>query len=218
MSTGRARPYEVIFYGSLAELYKILRVNAERIAHYAFIYHDMDIYDEDVYEEDKTTLKHKKGDLKVPHFHVLVEYFNTHSFTAVKRMFTTDVDNPRVEKIVDRQAKFEYLIHKHYPEKYQYPYSAIVSDDITYYEAICRNGDRRDTDNIAEQIVRDLVKGVPPWVMISRYGRDYVIHRTQFQDMAAECKDWDQDHPKKGTERAKFCDVDDDEQVAIPFE
>lgn len=217
MSDGRVRPYEIIFYGSLGELYKILRENSARIAHYAFIYHDRDVYEEDGENDENGELKHKKGDLKVPHFHVLVEFYHATLFGGVKRMFTTETDKPRIQAIVDRQAKFEYLTHKRYPEKYQYSESEIVSNDIEFYRRCCKNGDRRDTDNIAEQIVRDLVKGVPPWTMISRYGRDYIIHRDQYQFMALECQRWDYEHARDVQACAALIEDDDIEQLELPF-
>lgn len=188
-NNGRYRPYEVIFYGSFDDLLELLKRYKERIAHFAFIYHDKDIY-----EEDNEELGHKKGELKKPHFHLLLDFYNGHTFTSVKRMFTTQDDKPRVERISDRQAKFEYLTHNNYPEKYQYSEDEIYSNNIEYYKNICKRGDRRDNDNLAMQIVEDLLKGTSPYIMLSRYGRDYVIHKAQYNDMKFDIEQWRKVH------------------------
>lgn len=216
MAGNRYRPWTIVFYGTQKELFQILHKYSERIAHYAFAYHDKDVYEEDEYEEDKTTLKHKKGDLKKPHFHLVVDFYNGCTFTAVKKLFTTAEDNPRVSNIVDRVAQYEYLWHKNNPEKYQYSADIVVSDDINYYEKLCITGDKRDSDNIAESIINDLLRKVSPRLMVNRYGRDFVIHMKQYQECADVIANWDLDHPKAGSERAvlvqKYGDLND-----IPF-
>ena len=193
MAGQRYRPWTVVFYGTKRELFQILHTYECRIAHYAFITHDRDTYLEDVFESDKTTIKHAKGDLEKEHIHLIVDFFNGHTFTAVKKLFTTETDNPRVEVVGDRVAQFRYLTHKDDPEKYQYPDSDVISNDISYYENLCKHGDKKDTDNIAEQIVNDMLKGVAPRIMVSRYGRDFVIHYRQYQEMADSIRSWDFD-------------------------
>lgn len=216
MSSNRFRPWEIIFYGSKEELFSIFREYRQRIAHYALILHDRDTYEEDEKDSDGNTL-HNKGDLKKVHFHVLVEFFNAHSFSAVKKMFTTDVDKPRVENIVSRVAKYEYLIHKGYPEKYQYSKEDIISDDINFYENLCKIGDKPDKDNIAEQIVNDILANVAPHILVSRYGRDFVIHMSQYYDCAYKIKQWKLEH----SDSYKLFSIDpvmEDIQGEIPFE
>lgn len=207
--SGRFRPYEIVVYCTENELNGLLCKNHCRIAHYVYIKHD-----KDVYEEDNEELGHKKGELKKEHIHCLLDFFNPHTFTAVKKMFTTDVDKPRVEIISDRQAKYEYLTHTGYPNKYQYSKSLLISNDLGYYENICKQGDKRDTDNIAEQIIRDLLCNTSPYVMISRYGRDYIIHRQAYNDMADECRQYDFTHKKPKL----YIDESEDIQEEIPFD
>lgn len=189
--SGRYRPFTIVFYGSQAELMQIIRTYRPRIAHYAFITHDKDIYEEDLYNEDKTELIHKKGDIAKPHIHFLVDFFNGHTLTAVKRLFTTENDKPRVDVIRDRAAQYRYLIHKDNPEKYQYNAEDIISDDINFYENICIVGDKVDSDNKAEMIINDLLRGISPRIMVSRYGRDFVIHMTQYKDCVEAIRNYD---------------------------
>lgn len=189
-SAGRKRPWTVVFYGSETELKHILVANRARIAHYAYKVHDKDIYAEDLTDE-KGNIVHKAGEEERVHIHLLLDFFNGHTFRVVKKMFTTDTDNPRVEPVSDRVAQYRYLIHADDPDKYQYDKSGIMSNDINYYEKLCVNGDRKDTDNLAEQIVNDMLCGVSPRVMLSRYGRDYVIHYRQYREVVEEIKHFD---------------------------
>lgn len=192
----RFRPWTVIFYGSHRELCSILREHSAKIAHWAFILHDKCIYDSDLMNNDGV-LVHKKGELEKPHFHLLLDFYNGHSFTAVKRMFTTVADNPRVERVTSRYAQFRYLTHKDNPEKYQYDSKEIYSDDINFYEKLVIEGDKSEPDNKAESIINDILRGVSPALMVSRYGRDYVIHMKSYEDCAHAIRLWNLDHPKR---------------------
>lgn len=176
--SGRFRPWEIVVYCSKRELLSMLGKHNQRIAHYAFIEHDLDRY-----EEDNEELGHKKGDIKKVHIHCLLDFFDGHTFSSVKKLFTLGDLVPRVEKISDRQAKFEYLTHKNHPDKFQYSEDEIFSNDISYYKDICLRGDKKDKDNLALQIINDLLNGTNPYTMVCRYGRDYVIHRNQYKDM-----------------------------------
>lgn len=187
----RVRHFTLIFYGNEGELCKLLRVYSPRIAHYAYILHDKDCYLEDIFEDDKKTIKHNKGDIEKAHFHVLISFHHPHTFTAVKKLFTTEVDKPRVEVVRDMVAQYRYLTHKDNPEKYQYPDRDIESNDINYYEKLTIEGQKRDTDNIAESIINDLIRGVSPRLMVSRYGRDFIIHMKQYQECADLIKQYD---------------------------
>ncbi len=211
----RVRPYTIVFYGNEMELKKILRTNYERIAHYAYILHDKCKYLDDLKDDDGNYV-HRAGELEKAHFHILVDFYNGHTFMAVKKMFTTEADNPRVEPVRDRVAQYRYLIHADDPDKYQYEKTAIVSNDINYYEKLCKNGDRRDSDNLAEQIINDLLAGVSPRIMVSRYGRDYVIHMRQYKECVDEIRYWELEHPKRSYEKPTL--QEDDTQMEIPFE
>ena len=193
--SSRVRHFSLVFYGTDIELDKLLLTYNCRIAHYAHIKHDKDVYLEDMYEEDGKTLKHKKGELEKVHRHILISFYNAHTFSAVKKLFTTEEDKPRVEKITDIGAMYRYLTHKDNPEKYQYKDTDIVSDDINFYEKVLLEGTKKETDNISESIINDMLKGVSPRIMVSRYGRDYVIHMRQYKDCVQEIREWDVSHP-----------------------
>lgn len=218
--SGRARPWTVVFYGLEAELCAILREYSERIAHFAYILHDRDVYAEDLIDEKTKDVIHKKGEIEKVHFHVLLDFYNGHTFTAVKRLFTTANNNPRVEKIIDRVAQYRYLTHKDDPDKYQYDDDEIYSNDINYYEKLCVVGDRVEVDNKAEQIVNDILRGVSPRLLVSRYGRDYVIHMRQYKDCADEIRLWEMENRRREREKAEILALKEKEveQLRCPFD
>lgn len=180
----RARTYNVVFYSSEKDLDCILLKNTEGINRYAYILHDKDLYTEDVLN-DKGEIVHKAGELKKAHFHVLIDFINAHTFTSVKRIFTTAEDNPRVEKVTDRVAFFRYLTHKDEKNAYKYPDSAIVSNDIKYYQDLEKRGDfSTHSDCVAVQIIEDLRAKVPLKQMMYKYGRDFIINYQKYKDFA----------------------------------
>lgn len=182
-NSARPRWFCLIFYGSEEELKSLLEKYSVRISHYAYILHDKDIYADDLLRDDGTYV-HKKGEIEIPHFHLLVSFYNGHTLSAVKKLFTTKLDKPRAEVITDKVIQYEYLIHKNDPDKYQYPKTDIVSDNLHYFEKMCIRGDKTDTDEKAVSIVNDILAGISPRILMHRYGRDFIIHYNQYKDMA----------------------------------
>lgn len=212
----RVRHFDIIFYASEFKLIELLNDYKARIAHYVYIRHDSDVYEDDVFENDE--IVHKKGDLKKPHFHVIIDTYNAATCTAIKRLFTTEEDKPRVMPINDQQAVYEYLWHKNNPEKYQYSKKCLQSDNLDYYERLCVSGQQKDSDNVAIHIVNDILAGVNPRVLCSRYGRDFIIHYNQYKEMAWTIEQWEKDNrwrEDKMVSNVHLEDKYDDEQ--IPF-
>lgn len=181
-SPARVRHFDIVFYGTVDELLKIIHTYRARIQRYAFIFHDKDVYQEDVKDDINNTFIHRKGDIKVNHFHVVISFYNGCTLKACAKLFTTENDKPRVYSIGDMCIAYNYLIHKDDPDKYQYRKCDIVSDDLSYYEKLLIHGEKSESDNKAEQIIMDLLAGVCTRVMVSRYGRDFVIHQSQYRD------------------------------------
>lgn len=190
--SSRVRHFDLVFYGKEIELMELLADYKARIAHYVYIKHDKDVYEEDIVENDE--IVHKKGDLKKPHFHVIVDTYNGATCSAMKRLFTTKEDKPRVLPVNDQVACYEYLWHKNNPEKYQYSKKCLCSDDLDYYERMCVVGQVRDTDSVAMHIVEDIIAGVNPRILCSRYGRDFIIHYNQYKDMAWTIEQWEKEN------------------------
>lgn len=215
MKTGRYRHFDLIVYCTEKELFSILHKYNDRISRYAFACHDRDRYESTVYEEDGKTVKYEVGEIKKVHRHLTVSLYNACTCNAVKKMFTTEEDKPRVDVVNDLSAVFRYLVHLDNPEKYQYNYDSIISNDITYYESLEKRGQMRDTDQNAIEIVNMIRKGVNPWLIAQKYGRDAIIHYRQYKDFADSVGLWEVEHPTRG-EPLNLIPFDNDEQ--IPFE
>lgn len=183
----RSRTFNVVFYGTALQLDKILLYHLDRIVRYAFITHDKDRYTEDI-TDDNGNVIHTKDELKKQHIHLLLDFYNAHTCTAVKKIFTTEEDKPRVECVSDKGAFYRYLTHKDEKNAYKYLDSEIITNDREYYEKVQRAGDKPDRDMIAERIVFDLLDDTDPRTMLNRYGRDYIIHKDKYKDMAEEIR------------------------------
>lgn len=214
-STDRSRHFTLVLYCSLNALQIILLNNLDCIANYAYILHDKDIYDDDVKEGEE--ILHKKGDLKKAHIHMVISFYNVQRWSTVCKMFSTEEDNARVEVCNSRVAQYRYLTHADNPERYQYPKSSIVSNDINFYEKVQIHGDKKDVDNVAEKIIDDMLACVSPYLLCKRYGRDFIIHYRQYKDVVDAIRDYSSAHPKARMQtRQAIPLIEDDEEN--PFE
>lgn len=82
---------------------------------YAYILHDKDRFDEDIFDEESKELIHKAGDLKKPHWHVIICFKNPRSVNSLK----DELKLAHIETC-NFYAYSRYLIHKDSPLKYQY--------------------------------------------------------------------------------------------------
>lgn len=81
--------------------------------------HDKDIYDKDI-KDDNGNLIHFKGDVKKPHYHIILCYSGPTSQSNVQKI-TVDLLKGTIPLWIENlQGYYEYLIHKNNPEKYQY--------------------------------------------------------------------------------------------------
>lgn len=218
----RLRYWDVVLYITEFDLFEILIRNTERISHYAYIVHDKDVWDEESVKELQSRPEDERpetipvvGDFKKQHIHLIVDFFNAHTFSAVKKIFTTENDKPRVREILSRQGAFEYLVHKNNPDKFQYSYDLIKSDDIKYYEKFCKEGFSTDKDNISEQIVADILNNIPPRLLVKRYKRDFILNMQRYYDCADKIRLWDIEHP---TQQSKDESLFKAVQESIPFD
>lgn len=210
----RDRHYSCVLYCTQARLESILLFNYHKIANYAFIKHDSDFYDDDIIEND--VIIHKKGDLKKLHIHLVISFYNVQRWSTVVKMFTTEEDKPRVERCNSRSAQYRYLIHADNPEKYQYSKSLIISNDLSFFEKIDIHGDKKDSDNVAEKIIDDMLASVSPYLMVKRYGRDFIIHFNQYSCVVDAIREYSVSHPKKSRSAAETLPEFQDDD--IPFD
>lgn len=115
---------------------------------YAYILHDKDKYLEDVIDEDTKEVLHKLGELKKPHWHVIICFKNPRSVKSIKN----ELMLAHVETC-NFYAYSRYLIHKDTPKKYQYSKEEIK----TNIQLRIDNALERDY-NAQEQDTRILLK------------------------------------------------------------
>ena len=130
----KVRNFGVIVYPDSTTLNVNWRENLERLGHKAIIspIHDNDVYDKDIIDDDGN-IKHKKGDLKKPHFHVCVFRENATTLKSCIKTMSLNVDSSiKCVEILRGtiQSSYDYMSHKNAPHKAQYN-----QDDI-----LCLNG------------------------------------------------------------------------------
>ena len=166
----------------------ILDKKLKNIKSYAFILHDKDIYLNDILD-DKNELIHKKGDLKVSHFHIYLKLKSNRYADEIKRWFMpkelTDENglpyNCLSQNVKSSVACIEYLTHKNEPEKYQYSENDVISYNI---DSVLEN----DAIDNSIDIVEDMLSGFSTRELVKRYGRDFIYHYSSYSAIVAKIK------------------------------
>lgn len=171
----RSRSFELLTYIDIDDVRRYcLRDN---VSNYAYIVHDMDVYEEDAKDEEGNLL-HIKGDRKEPHIHVVVTFKEARTLRAVSKDFCNFEQNTRSIITKDLERSLMYLTHEFEENKYKYS-----RDKVTSTYAYFNGSNSGTADNIAVQILNDMDNGIAPREMVRRYGRDYVIHFKQYREM-----------------------------------
>lgn len=154
----------------------VLLSHKEQIRVYAYAYHDKDIYlDGD-----------REGEIKEPHYHILLVTYNQHTVSAVRRWFWGFYDSE--EKLIntlgqvckDKYAYYDYLTHSD-PQsiaegKYQYSKDIIVCNDKKHFSGHISS----DYDS-AQLIITDMLNHTPYEVMWKKYGRDFILNFDKYK-------------------------------------
>lgn len=99
---------------------------------YAYILHDKDIWEEDIKDEMTKIIIHQKGELKKPHWHIMLIFQNPRSAEKIAK----ELDIKHIETC-NFYAYARYLIHKDQPTKYQYnPKDIITNCELRIYNAL----------------------------------------------------------------------------------
>ena len=163
MSNSRTRNFSLTSYLDKTKIELTLLKHQNQIRFYAYILHDKDT------NED--------GILKEPHYHIILITYNPKTVSAVRRWFYGWVDsdgkdiNTLAQKCIDVYNAYDYLFHKHNPDKFQYNPDDIVSNDKCHFLGSAES----DIDN-ATQMLFDLVNGVSFRTMAKKYGKDFIYH------------------------------------------
>lgn len=113
-----------------------------------------------------------EGEQKKNHIHLLVRLKNTYNTKTVSGWFSTETDNAKVE-VIDQPRQFvKYMLHQTEKSiedgKIKYDVSELKSDNLDYWL-------KADQDTM-KLIVEDILDGLTTWEMVSKYGRDFIIH------------------------------------------
>lgn len=136
---------------------------------------------------------HDKDLNQSPHYHIICSFKQNKSFNSVRKLLP-DYQNTLVQNLIDKYSAFEYLTHKNNPDKYQYPDDLVTTNDLKYFSRPLS----KEFSN--EQFLFDVCFSIlTQYDLAIRYGRDYIIHRTQYLDfkklIIAELKDVERGYP-----------------------
>lgn len=136
----RSRNYAIVLYPEDKTHVKALEVIKNQFS-YAYILHNMDTYEKDEINEDTGEIKHKQGERKKEHYHVLINFPNARTDAYIRELIG--------EKIhIEKSSFYEmtrYLIHLGYPNKHQYDKKEIVSNmQERIYKALEREYDKEE--------------------------------------------------------------------------
>lgn len=120
----RSRSFAMILYEEDESHMQVLDKIVNDGYFYAFIRHDCDVYDTDIFENNLVI--HHIGDIKKPHYHVLLDFPNPRSVSKLKDLFG-------LSHIETCNFYFytRYLIHLDDKNKYQYSKDLIETNILT---------------------------------------------------------------------------------------
>lgn len=165
----KVKSCRAIYYGDIADLIDLCDTYC---SHYALSLHDKDVNDD--------------GTLKKVHIHCILRFSRQYSCSRIMVMFGDKMARPFVCLDSEICRYYDYLTHEDETDKYHYPKEQIIMDDSAYWEREYNNHIRDPTDgeNVAEQIINDIIATVPAREMVKKYGREVVINYKRYRDFA----------------------------------
>lgn len=159
----KSRNFALILY-SEDQINKGLIEYAEKIKNYAYILHKGEGSDENT---------------KKDHFHMILKLRNAFLSSTVSKWFTTDKDRA-LAIVVDRPKNyFQYMLHQTEKSiedgKIKYDVSDVKSDNVDYWTG-------EEVDQL-QQAVFDMLDGMTVRELVTKYGRDFIIHYSSIKDV-----------------------------------
>lgn len=184
----RVRSFFVRSYIPFDDLCHFLRY-AHWVQHYALTCHDQDVW---TAEDEKNDPKHKAGQPKEKHTHVILYTFDGKTPSSVQKLFdrlakSINPEKPegtRVELPTSVTSAYRYLRHLDDTDKFQYPSEALISDDPVYWAKHDETDGLNGSDNAGYAMVEDILNGTPEREMSLRYGKEYIYHATHLHASA----------------------------------
>lgn len=173
----RSRKFSCITYLNEIQIQACLTKHVNQVRCYEYIYHDKDTYTE--YDESKNP-EHKAGELKVPHYHLVIVTHCTCTCSAIRKWFKGYVDSngeitTTAQVCSDVFAMDEYLTHRDSKSralgKYIYPLENIVCSDKKYFGAHLES--QYDNSVLASEM---LLRGVDVRTVGKIFGKDFIYH------------------------------------------
>lgn len=186
----------LILYCPVTFMKDVLFMHQADIRCYAFAYHDQDL--KPAKDESGKPLLDDDGKPvmipKEPHIHLLLIFNRRIRASVMYRWFFRIDDNGKkesvlFEKILDRLAAYEYLIHKYDPDQYQYPESrrkcSCVEDFISDYEA----------PDLLTACMDELMQNKNPRYLYQKYGSQFLIHMEKLYAARDRILAWEARNP-----------------------
>lgn len=159
----RSRNFALISYLDEIQIQMVLCEHANHIKACAYIYHDKDTRDD--------------GELKEPHYHVLLCLYNQRYESSVHNWFLRfenadgELINTHTQVCRDIMNTYRYLTHANAKDKVQYSREDIKGVNLDYFKDL----DKQDEDS-ALSALNDLLNGCSCRQVFDRYGRDAIYH------------------------------------------
>lgn len=128
------------------------------------------LHDKDKY--DKDTEEHKKGELKKPHYHVMLMFGGKKSPDTVKQIIN-DFGGVGMEVVKNTKGMARYLCHLDNKEKAQYSIEDVISMAGASYEKACKFDEEDPMRAVEEMIDFCEEKNITNFYILSRYAREY---------------------------------------------
>ena len=137
----KSRYFQAIAYTDSCPdfLYRYLKTSAC----VCYVLHDKDVYQNTVFDSsfncgnpNVLKVKHHKGDLKKPHYHIILSYRGPATLDNAQKVFKTEfnIEPNMVEYVNDIVLATRYLTHKDHLEKYQYSDKEVFYKPLFDYE------------------------------------------------------------------------------------
>lgn len=158
------------------------------IQHWIYILHDKDVH----------TDEKRLGELKEPHCHILLYFYEAKTTSAVERLFDRyslsitefyeEMEKTHAEITIDKVASFRYLRHLDQPDQHQYEVEELVYDSWKYWSRFQYTEGMTDcVRNIGLEILDDMNAGVDYYTLQQRYGDYFLKNVKNIEHLRLRC-------------------------------
>lgn len=134
----RSRNYNLVLYPDSEEHVNVLAEIRERYD-YVGILHDKDVYDS---EDELKNPEHKSGQLKKPHYHIILTFGSARYLTALSKDLNLPVQY--IIKSGNIKRDMRYLVHADDKDKFQYSPDEVFGTLIDKFNAALEERSEND--------------------------------------------------------------------------